>query len=132
VSQRAALTSIALACALAIGPACGGGGAGGAPAKSGKAAGAPSVGSEGEDGPGGDDGATGSVSRCADGTCFECGSGLCPKGFYCDEKAPGGPACGWLPECAAVATCACVEQVLGADCSCTEKGVGPSVSCQGR
>src|SRR5688572_12979607 len=53
--------------------------------------------SEGEEGEESESSAP--VSRCADGTCFECGAGLCPKGFYCDEGAPGGAACSWLPEC---------------------------------
>src|SRR5687768_9885219 len=37
---------------------------------------------------------------CDDGTCSPCGDALCPSGWYCDESAPGGAACGWLPECA--------------------------------
>jgi len=38
--------------------------------------------------------------RCADGTCFACGAGYCPTGFYCDESAKGGASCSWLPSCA--------------------------------
>src|SRR5688500_13534287 len=44
---------------------------------------------------------------CEDSTCFECGSGICMTGFYCDEGAQGGSACSWLPECAGKASCAC-------------------------
>ncbi|HMR05227.1 MAG TPA: hypothetical protein PKA88_05605 [Polyangiaceae bacterium] len=63
-------------------------------------------------------------SRCQDGSCFVCGEGLCPKGFFCDQKAAGGAACSWLPECAAQPTCACVSKVLADDCSCAEKSGG--------
>jgi hypothetical protein len=34
--------------------------------------------------------------NCDDGTCSKCGSGICPAGWYCDEKASGGGACSWL------------------------------------
>jgi hypothetical protein len=57
---------------------------------------------------------------CSDGTCFSCGDGFCPKGFYCDRKSGG---CSWLPECAQEASCACVSRVLS-DCSCTEDSGG--------
>ena len=62
--------------------------------------------------------------RCDDGSCFLCGEGMCPKGFYCDEKAAGGAACSWLPECAAQPSCGCLSKVLGADCACSEKSGG--------
>lgn len=108
---------------------CGGGSAQG-PAKTAKdGEGGKGKAGESED-QGGEDDSAPAVSACADGTCLECGAGLCPKGFYCDEKAPGGAACSWLPECGGAATCACVKQVLGASCSCSEKQGGPSVSCQ--
>ena len=67
---------------------------------------------------------------CDDGTCFSCGNGICPKGFYCDQKAPGGPACSWLPKCAKQASCSCVQHVLGSGCSCDEKNGGVYVDCQ--
>lgn len=66
---------------------------------------------------------------CSDGTCFVCGEGLCPQGFYCDAGAGGGPACSWLPECADTATCGCIEKVLGSGCSCDDSGDGPHVTC---
>jgi hypothetical protein len=78
--------------------------------------------SEAEPGPTGPD--------CSDGTCFVCGDGMCPVGFYCDERASGGSACSWLPECADNASCACVTGVLGASCTCDERAGGPSVSCE--
>jgi len=66
---------------------------------------------------------------CSDGTCFVCGAGLCPTGFYCDEQAKNGPACGWLPECAEAANCGCVTGVLGSGCSCDDSNGGPSIRC---
>jgi hypothetical protein len=68
------------------------------------------------------------AGSCADGSCFACGSGFCPAGFYCDESASGGPGCGWLPTCAPKATCACVELVLS-DCSCKESDGATHVTC---
>jgi hypothetical protein len=65
---------------------------------------------------------------CDDGTCSLCGGGICPVGWYCDEKAGGG-ACSWLAECAEKATCACVTRVLGAACKCREEGGGLKVAC---
>lgn len=119
-----------MALALALGPACGGGGSTGQPgSKTGKADLDRPAKGDGDDAPEGDEASPAATPRCADGTCLACGSGLCPKGFYCDEKAPGGPACGWLPECAQSASCACVKQALGSSCTCTEGPAGPSVSC---
>lgn len=81
-----------------------------------------------------DDGASGTARPagpdCSDQTCFPCGDSMCPVGFYCDEKANGGPACGWLPECAASASCSCVTSVLGSGCSCDDANGGPSVVCE--
>ena len=58
---------------------------------------------------------------CDDGTCTLCGDAQCPTGWYCDESAKGGPACGWLPECAKKPTCACVKRVFS---DCEEKNGG--------
>lgn len=109
---------------------CGGSSAGGPGAK----------GAEGEGGgeTGAQAGETGSAEEsvdlraaaCADGTCVPCGAGICPNGFYCDEKAPGGAGCAWLPECADRATCSCVQQVLGSSCSCDERNGGVFVGCE--
>jgi hypothetical protein len=68
--------------------------------------------------------------KCDDGSCFECGEGLCPKGFYCDASAQGGPACSWLPECAKDPSCACLKKELGKDCNCESGAGGPQVTCQ--
>lgn len=76
----------------------------------------------------GDPGPTG--PDCSDQTCFRCGEGMCPVGFYCDETASGGPACSWLPECAETASCDCVTGVLGSSCNCDEASGGPHVTCE--
>jgi len=65
---------------------------------------------------------------CDDGTCSVCGEGLCPAGWYCNESAKGGPACGWLPDCAAKPSCACVGRVFSS-CSCEERGGGVHLTC---
>lgn len=64
---------------------------------------------------------------CDDGTCSPCGSGICPAGWYCDERAGG--ACSWLAECTQKPTCACVTRVLGAGCKCREESGGLKVAC---
>lgn len=65
---------------------------------------------------------------CSDGTCFECGDGICPKGAYCDQNAEGGAACAWLPECSGTAACDCITGVLKG-CACDDASGGPIVSC---
>jgi hypothetical protein len=67
-------------------------------------------------------------ASCDDGTCTTCGSALCPSGWYCDEGAKGGPACGWLPECARTPTCACVKRAFN-DCSCEDQGGAAHLRC---
>ena len=67
---------------------------------------------------------------CDDGTCSPCGSGICPTGWYCDESAVGGPACGWLPACAQKSSCACVTAKLGSGCKCSEASGGLHVTCR--
>lgn len=69
-------------------------------------------------------------SACDDGGCFECGSGSCPTGWYCDESAQGGPACSWLPDCNKKPDCACIGKVLGSACSCSDEGGGPHAKCK--
>ena len=63
---------------------------------------------------------------CDDGTCSRCGGGICPAGWYCDEKTS---ACSWLTECADKPTCSCVGRVLGAGCKCREEAGGIKVAC---
>ena len=67
---------------------------------------------------------------CDDGTCSTCGSGMCPTGWYCDESAKGGAACGWLPQCTEKSSCGCLTKVLGSGCSCAERGNGLHVTCK--
>jgi hypothetical protein len=66
--------------------------------------------------------------NCDDGTCSKCGSGICPVGWYCDERAGSG-ACSWLAECADKPTCGCVTRVLGSSCKCREESGGLKVAC---
>jgi len=70
------------------------------------------------------------ASLCDDGTCSPCGAGVCPSGWYCDESASGGPACGWLPRCAQKSSCGCLNGKLGAGCKCSEQGGGLHVTCK--
>jgi hypothetical protein len=70
------------------------------------------------------------AALCDDGTCHSCGSGMCLTGWYCDESAKGGAACGWLPQCAEKPSCACLSKVLGPGCACSEQGGGPHVTCK--
>jgi len=84
-----------------------------------------------EDASGSDDTSSAAVARratCDDGTCSPCGDALCPNGWYCDETAPGGPACGWLPECAQKPGCGCVKKALSG-CGCEEKAGAAHLSC---
>jgi hypothetical protein len=76
----------------------------------------------------GDERTVASKPACDDGTCTLCGDAQCPIGWYCDESAKGGPACGWLPECARKPTCACVKKAF-ANCSCEERDGSPHVTC---
>ena len=129
--MRASLCGFALLWLL---PACGGDGAAGAPAKSAtsEAHGTEQDGKE-DTGVPDDDvrDAAGSSDKakapsCEDGTCTSCGTGICPVGWYCDEKAN---ACSWLTECAAKPSCSCVTRVLGSGCKCREEGSALKVTC---
>jgi len=66
---------------------------------------------------------------CENDTCTPCGDSICPSGWYCDESARGGPACGWLPECAQKASCGCVKKAF-AGCSCEDEHGAAHVSCR--
>lgn len=70
------------------------------------------------------------AALCDDGTCSPCGAGVCPNGWYCDESASGGPACGWLPRCAQKSSCGCLSGKLGASCKCSEQSGGLHVTCK--
>ena len=67
---------------------------------------------------------------CDDGTCSKCGEGICLAGWYCDERAGGGGACSWLPQCADKPTCGCVTRVLGSSCKCREESGALKVACE--
>jgi hypothetical protein len=118
-----------LAFVLALTTACGGSGAGsggnGKPVTDGD--GIADRGERGANEDGSEDEGQSSSDPCADQSCFRCGDGICPKGFYCDEKAG---ACSWLPECAGEATCSCVKQGAGDGCSCEEKSGGVYARCE--
>ncbi|MCU0657253.1 MAG: hypothetical protein MUF64_18935 [Polyangiaceae bacterium] len=64
---------------------------------------------------------------CADGSCFECGEGVCPAGFFC-QKSAGVAGCAWATECPQKPTCACVAP-LAPGCTCAERGGFPHVTC---
>lgn len=119
------LVTLGLSAFVVWGIGCGGGGGSG-PAEN-PSSGSGSGGGDTADGSGGQTGPSG--PDCSDGTCALCGDGMCPKGFYCDENGPEGPACQWLPECAEEATCGCVGEALGDACTCEERGAGVFVSC---
>jgi hypothetical protein len=121
---------VTTAAALAFALACGGGQQGSASANDAKSARDSQSDSNGSSpGESGDPESGPTLPSCDDGTCFRCGDSICPKGFYCDEDARGGPACGWIPACAEQASCACVKQAFGAACRCEEQGAGVSVAC---
>ena len=69
------------------------------------------------------------AKRCADGTCFACGAGYCPNGFYCDESAKGGALCSWLPNCTGKSGCGCLGRTL-TTCKCEDAQGGPHVRCE--
>ena len=69
---------------------------------------------------------------CSDGTCFECGEGICPSpGFYCETSKPGAAArCAWQAPCVQKATCACLGP-LTRGCSCEDRSGIAFVACGG-
>lgn len=71
---------------------------------------------------------------CGDGSCITCGTGICPTGWYCDESAPGGPACGWVPGCEKKKSiCNCLGDRFQHKCRCTEDNGGalsPHLKCE--
>lgn len=68
-------------------------------------------------------------SPCADGSCTECGEGVCPSGYFCvDNKGKKG--CAWLAGCVDKPACGCVSKALPA-CSCKDDAGVARVTCGG-
>jgi hypothetical protein len=66
---------------------------------------------------------------CDDGSCFRCGEGFCPPGFYCERPpATDRQACAWAPRCARAPSCSCLAPYLGG-CRCEEREGAVYVSC---
>ena len=65
---------------------------------------------------------------CTDGSCFECGEGICPTGFYCETAGSSAPACAWAAACAQKATCACLGPPTKG-CTCEERSGVAHVRC---
>jgi len=128
-------TSFLACCALLLLAlsACGGGGGGGAKPASADAAEGDSHSSSAtasDDESQSDEAEESAPKRnsCDDGTCSVCGNSMCPSGWYCDESAKGGPACGWVPECLSKLSCGCLTKKFSS-CSCEEKSGGVHLSC---
>jgi len=70
------------------------------------------------------------LPSCDDGSCFRCGEGICPKGFYCESNG-GVTGCQWSTACAKAPTCACLQPMLKADprCSCELRDGAAFVTC---
>jgi hypothetical protein len=102
------------------GAACGGAASAPATAERADAEATTSNGEDADDAPvqgaGAEDASPAKRAPCDDGTCTPCGDALCPTGWYCNESAKGGAACGWLPECAKKPTCACLKRVFPGAC----------------
>ncbi|MCS6901555.1 MAG: hypothetical protein RMJ98_18085 [Myxococcales bacterium] len=64
---------------------------------------------------------------CEDGSCFVCGDGICPAGFYC-QKSGGVTGCAWAVECTPKPSCSCIGP-LTRGCSCEERSGFPHVIC---
>ena len=70
------------------------------------------------------------LPSCDDGSCFRCGDGICPSGFYCESNG-GMTGCQWSTQCAKAPTCSCLRPALQADprCSCEDRNGAAFVSC---
>jgi hypothetical protein len=70
------------------------------------------------------------LPSCEDKTCFACGDGICPTGFYC-ETNNGVTGCAWLPACVKSPTCICLRPSLERDsrCKCEDRGAVAFVTC---
>jgi hypothetical protein len=70
------------------------------------------------------------LPSCDDGSCFRCGDGICPTGFYCESNG-GVTGCQWSPACARTPTCRCLESSIKADprCGCEDRNGVAFVTC---
>lgn len=66
---------------------------------------------------------------CADGTCTECGDGICPSGYFCVDTK-GHKGCAWIASCVDKPTCACLAREVKS-CSCKDEGGVARVACGG-
>lgn len=110
---------------LSLAAACGG-----APsAKDGAASPAPTTAKASSDGAAPVTTAPQKRSPCADGSCTECGEGICPAGYFCVDNK-GHKGCAWLAGCVDKPACGCVSRALPS-CSCKDDGGVAKVSCGG-
>ncbi|MBI5536770.1 MAG: hypothetical protein HY898_28880 [Deltaproteobacteria bacterium] len=72
------------------------------------------------------------LPSCDDGTCFACGDGICPTGFYC-ESNKGVTGCASHPSCPKNPTCDCMRTTLQRDprCKCEDRKGVAFVTCSG-
>lgn len=68
-------------------------------------------------------------SPCADGTCTECGEGICPSGYFCVDTK-GHKGCAWIAPCVDKPQCACVSREVKS-CTCKDEGGVAKVTCGG-
>ena len=70
------------------------------------------------------------LPSCDDGTCFACGDGICPTGFYCDTNK-GVTGCAWIPSCVKTPSCDCLKPTLPRDqgCKCEDRKGVAFVTC---
>ncbi|MBX3183293.1 MAG: hypothetical protein KIT72_04000 [Polyangiaceae bacterium] len=70
------------------------------------------------------------AGRCDDGSCVECGEGLCLAGSYCELTSDGSAGCSWSEACVERPTCDCLRPTLDPGCTCETQGGGATVRCR--
>lgn len=70
------------------------------------------------------------LPSCDDGTCFPCGDGVCPSGFYC-ETNKGSTGCASNLACPKSPSCECLQPSLAKDprCKCENRKGVAFVTC---
>ncbi|HQP39599.1 MAG TPA: hypothetical protein PLI95_30655 [Polyangiaceae bacterium] len=97
--------------------------------------GGPQTATNGPHGKGGRSSASGpaepQLPSCDDGTCFSCGDGVCPSGFYC-ETNKGTTGCASNLACPKSPSCDCLRTSLSKDprCSCEDRKGVAFVTCK--